>query len=65
MSFVMIQPLSSPQQVSSGTRRAAPVAGIAAGLAAAVVLVAALLLWVHYGTAVFFEMLISGLGACF
>jgi hypothetical protein len=28
-------------------------------------LVAALILWAHYGTAVFFEMIASGFAACF
>ena len=31
----------------------------------AAVLLGALVLWFHYGTAVFFEMLASGIGACF
>jgi hypothetical protein len=35
-----------------------------AGFGAAVLL-GALVLWSHYGTAVFFEMLASGIGACF
>lgn len=35
-----------------------------AGFGAAVLL-GALALWFHYGTAVFFEMLASGIGACF
>ena len=35
-----------------------------AGLGAAL-LVGALVLWVHYGTAVFFEMITSGIAACF
>ena len=35
-----------------------------AGLGAAVLL-GALVLWFHYGTAVFLEMLASGIGACF
>jgi hypothetical protein len=34
-------------------------------MAAAILLAAALALWVHYGTAVFFEMIVSGLEACF
>ena len=34
------------------------------GLGAAVVL-GALVLWFHYGTAVFFEMIASGVAACF
>jgi hypothetical protein len=41
------------------------VAAIAASVAAAGVLAGALVLWAHYGTAVFFEMIVSGLEACF
>jgi hypothetical protein len=36
----------------------------AAGLGA-VLLIGALALWFHYGTAVFFEMIASGISACF
>ena len=61
----MIQPLSSSQDLPPGARRAAAVAAIAAGLAAVAVLAGALVLWARYGTAVFFEMLVSGLEACF
>ncbi|MEH6951853.1 hypothetical protein V4R08_11020 [Nitrobacter sp. NHB1] len=39
------------------------VAGSAA--AGAALLLGALALWAHYGTAVFFEMLASGIAACF
>jgi hypothetical protein len=35
-----------------------------AGLGAALLL-AALVLWFHYGTAVFFEMIAAGISACF
>ncbi len=35
-----------------------------AGLGAALLL-GALVLWFHYGTAVFFEMIASGIAACF
>ncbi len=40
---------------------------IVAGSAAigAILLLGALVLWLHYGTAVFFEMLASGIAACF
>jgi hypothetical protein len=38
--------------------------GLALGLAA-VLLLAALLLWSRYGTAVFFEMIAAGIAACF
>jgi hypothetical protein len=58
----MAQLLSTQQAPAVlSTRRAAPaiVAGGAA-LGAAV-----LVLWFHYGTAVFFEMIASGITACF
>ena len=36
--------------------------GVALGV---IILLAALVLWLHYGTAVFFEMIASGIAACF
>jgi hypothetical protein len=48
-----------------------PMGGVAFGIiAGSAVLVAAILLgasvlWIHYGTAVFFEMIASGIAACF
>jgi hypothetical protein len=48
-----------------------PLGGVAFGIiAGSAVLVAAMLfgalvLWIHYGTAVFFEMITSGIAACF
>jgi hypothetical protein len=41
--------------------------GIVSTIAAvgAILLLGAVVLWVHYGTAVFFEMLASGIAACF
>jgi type IV secretory pathway TrbD component len=38
---------------------------IAVGVVCAVLMIGALLLWLHYGTAVFFEMIASGVAACF
>lgn len=38
---------------------------IAAGLAAALLVMAATALWAYYGTAVFFEMVRAGWMACF
>ncbi|MGB9115176.1 hypothetical protein [Bradyrhizobium sp.] len=64
----MALPLSTPQQVPGTlqpTRRLAPallIAGVGLGIA---VLLGALALWFHYGTAVFFEMIASGISACF
>jgi hypothetical protein len=64
----MAQPIFTPDEVISAirpSRGAAQVMAMAgAGLGAAVLL-GALVLWSHYGTAVFFEMLASSIGACF
>jgi len=64
----MALPISTPRELLGTIRPARRVApAIVAGAAAlgAVLLVAALALWFHYGTAVFFEMIASGLSACF
>jgi hypothetical protein len=64
----MAHPLSTPQplhgaaQPSRKLARAIAVGG--AGLGAAL-LILALVLWFRYGTAVFFEMIASGISACF
>jgi hypothetical protein len=54
----------SPADDLLPTRRASLVLAAALG-AAASLLVAAALLWAHYGTAVFFEMIKAGIAACF
>jgi len=61
----MTQSVSTPQKITSQVRLTVPVVSIAAGAAAGIVLAGALALWAHYGTAVFFEMIASGLQACF
>lgn len=61
----MALPLSTPRQESQPARRLAPAIGIAAAALGAVILLGALALWFHYGTAVFFEMIASGISACF
>jgi len=65
----MAQPISAQHEIISATqpsRRVASVIVVAgAGLAAAALLLGALALWYHYGTAVFFEMIASGIAACF
>jgi len=61
----MAQPISPRQDVSAAMRLpkvALAVAG--AGLGAALLL-GTLALWLHYGTAVFFETIASGIAACF
>jgi hypothetical protein len=63
----MAQPVSTQQEIPAflSPRRAAPVIVVAgAGLGAALPL-GALVLWFHYGTAVFFELIASGIAACF
>ena len=53
--------LSIPEAIAP--RRALPIA-VAAGVGG-LLLAATLMLWVHYGTAVFFETIRAGLAACF
>jgi hypothetical protein len=68
----MVQPISTRQGTMATARPQSGVAAMiapviawgAAGLGALVVLGAAAL-WFHYGTAVFFEMIASGISACF
>jgi hypothetical protein len=63
----MAQPISAPQQMVStepSRKVASAIVMGAAGLGAASLL-GALVLWFHYGTAVFFEMIASGIAACF
>lgn len=60
--------VSTPQQLPSmlppGRRLASAI--VAGGaLVGAMVLLGALALWYHYGTAVFFEMIAAGFAACF
>jgi hypothetical protein len=68
MSSSMAQPISPQQQLdglSPPSRGIGPVLVVAgAGLGVALLL-GALVLWVHYGTAVFFEMIAAGISACF
>jgi hypothetical protein len=63
----MAQPISTPHQMT-GTEPSRKVASAivmgASGLGAAILFGAAVL-WFHYGTAVFFEMIASGIAACF
>jgi hypothetical protein len=62
----MAQPVSTPQMIRAEPSRklASAIVIGAAGFGAATVL-GALVLWFHYGTAVFFEMIASGISACF
>ena len=64
----MAHPLSTPQQMPGTLQparrvaRAVVIGGAGLGVA---ILLGALVLWFHYGTAVFFEMIASGISACF
>ncbi len=64
----MAHPLSTPQPI---TRTSEPANRLARGVVfggvglGAMLLLAAAILWVRYGTAVFFEMIASGFAACF
>jgi hypothetical protein len=64
----MAQPVSTQHEmpvVLPPARKSGPAIAVAgAGLGAAVLL-GTLALWFHYGTAVFFEMIASGIAACF
>jgi hypothetical protein len=59
----------SIQESAAPARR--PLGGVAFGIIvgsavlAAAILLGASALWIHYGTAVFFEMVASGIAACF
>ncbi len=64
----MALPISTPRElpgtIEPGRKLAPTMVAIVAALGA-VLLVGALALWFHYGTAVFFETITSGISACF
>jgi hypothetical protein len=64
----MAQPISTQQQMPGVLRPArglGPAMVVASVALGAAVLLGALVLWFRYGTAVFFEMIASGIAACF
>jgi hypothetical protein len=64
----MAQPVSTQQEIPAVLppgRKLASAIVIGAMVLGAVILTGALALWFHYGTAVFFEMIASGISACF
>ncbi|KZD20797.1 hypothetical protein A4A58_16215 [Tardiphaga robiniae] len=63
----MVQPLLTPKSTMPASERPSRVASVIVASAAAFVallLVGAIGLWAHYGTAVFFEMIKTGIAAC-
>jgi hypothetical protein len=52
---------TTPQSSAATQRTVVTVAAVAGGL----VVAATLALWAHYGKAVFYEMILAGLNACF
>ena len=61
----MARPLSSPDMLSARRPSARAFVRWGAVAMATIVLLATLVLWFHYGTAVFFEMIAAGFAACF
>ena len=63
----MAQLLSTPEnlQRTSGSARLARVVVTGAVAIGLLLLLAAAILWLHYGSTVFFEMIASGFAACF
>ncbi len=63
----MTRPVSTQQQMPAILPGRKVASGIVIGSAAlgAMALAGALALWFHYGTTVFFEMIASGISACF
>jgi hypothetical protein len=56
------QPIQRTSAPASRLARAVVVGGVMLGVA---LLLSAVLLWLHYGSTVFFEMIASGFAACF
>lgn len=64
----MAQPIFTQQKMPSilaPERRLMPAIVVSGGILGASLLLCALTLWFHYGTAIFFEMIASGISACF
>jgi hypothetical protein len=63
----MAQPVFTPHDMIATPPSRKLASAIVAGGAVlgTVILLGAMALWAHYGTAVFFEMIASGISACF
>ncbi len=66
-----LNPMAQPVSTQQGLIAAQPQGGVASAIVwgaaslGVVVLLGAAVLWFHYGTAVFFEMIAAGISACF
>ncbi len=64
----MAEFISTPRELPTGSRpagRIAPAIAITGVALGALILLGTLLLWFHYGTTVFFEMIATGIAGCF
>jgi len=64
----MAQPLSTQREMPvtlQPSRRIAQAIVVGGAVLGVAVVLAALALWFHYGTAVFFETIAAGISACF
>ena len=63
----MALPLSSSTELPAAlpARNGRPALVVGLSLFGAAILIAALALWVHYGTTVFFETIAAGIAGCF
>jgi hypothetical protein len=67
MSSAMARPISTQQDIPAvpPARKVVPVVAVGAVGLGTAILLGTLMLWFYYGTAVFFEMVASGIAACF
>jgi hypothetical protein len=61
----MAQSFPAHPQIRSAPAAARRVVLVGGAGLFAIILLGALVLWIHYGTAVFFETIVSGLASCF
>lgn len=63
----MALPLSNSTELAAApsARLGRPVLVVGLSVFGAAILIAALALWVHYGTTVFFETIAAGIAGCF
>jgi hypothetical protein len=63
----MAQPISTQEMPGAlpPSRRVKPAIVVGVAVLGAALMLGALVLWFHYGTTVFFEMIAAGFAACF